>query len=162
MTELTGTFQYEDASPVTGYATIDLVVGGQYVLIGMARETATGNAVPESYRANISNGSIASVVDLNGNTMAGGQIFSSNEISPPDTSYRYTLFDNLSRPLSSSVDLRVEGSSYDLSASIATQATVILFKPGIASAPPSSNFRVSNLYVNTDGKLTVEYDTTPV
>ncbi len=30
------------------------------------------------------------------------------------------------------------------------------------SNPPSGNKKVVNLYVNNDGKLVVEYDTTPV
>jgi hypothetical protein len=33
---------------------------------------------------------------------------------------------------------------------------------GSVSNPPSGGKKVTNLYVNSDGKLVVEYDTTPV
>lgn len=33
---------------------------------------------------------------------------------------------------------------------------------GDVSTPPSGNFKVTNIYVNTNGKIVVEYDDTPV
>ena len=160
MTELTGAFQYEDGSPVTGYAILDLIAGGQYVIVGTPKKASTGEDVTPRYKVTIINSTITSVTGLDGTAFPNNSIVGNDDISPPDTLYRYRLYDNLGRELSSLLDIEIESATYDLSSSVPTQPTVFFFKPGITSLPPTGKHKVSNLYVD-NGKFTVEYDDTP-
>ncbi len=165
MITLTGTFQYDDGIPLDGWARVALIdENGRFFEGGAAQERGTQIPVPHYYDVTITNGSVAKVDGFIPDTfLTVDTIWGNNEISPPGTRYRYKLFDAIDRQLGSDLDLTISSTPFNLFLSQPTAIPAPQLQPTLlTSKPPTGGMTVSNFYVDSSGKLVVEYNDIPV
>lgn len=162
MITLTGTFQYDDGTPIDGEVILDLIASGQFMLIDTAQEAGTETTISERYVITINAGSISGIKGNKGFTSTN-TILGNHEISPPNTQYRCVLLDAIGQEIQGALDITINTDPYDLSAAVpSSPPTNIITSSLLVSNPPSGNMVIKNFYVNTSGKVVIEYDDTPV
>ena len=164
MITLTGTFLYEDSTPIDGRIRLSLIRSdGQYITVGTAQELGTQIPVPHWYDITLTGGSIDGVVGHDPVFTSADAIHGTNDIAPPDTLYRCRVYDAIDREILPPVDVQITSSPFDLStAQPVTVPTLKATSSLLVSKPPSGSRVVKNLYVNPSGMIVVEYDTSPV
>ncbi len=165
MITLTGTFEYDDSTPIDGHVILDLVLSNnQYITVGEAQEQGTETPVPHRYKIIITNGSIVSVTGLFPDSFASADtIHGNSEISPPDTMYKYSLFDAVGRQLEDSINVVIGTTPFDLfNAAPSIPDNAELSAIGVISNAPSGANKITNIYVSSAGKVVVEYDDVPI
>jgi hypothetical protein len=164
MITLTGTFQYDDGTPLDGTAKLNIIGSdGQYFILGAAQEQGTQTPIPNRYEIIITNGSISSIVGFDTNFTSTDTIWGNSEISPPDTLYKYWLFDAVDRKISGPVNIQISSGPYDLFSALPSSIpTSAVTQNILVSNPPSGSMAIKNFYVNSSGKVVVEYDDAPV
>ena len=164
MITLTGTFQYDDGTLIDGWVKLNLVsANGQFFTLGAAQERGTQTPIPNRYEILITAGAVASITGFDTNFTSTDTIWGNSEISPPDTIYKYTLFDALDRRIGEIFTTLINNSPFDLFNALPTSIPASAVSQNLLiSNPPAGNMMVKNFYVDSTGKLVVEYDDNPV
>ena len=164
MITLTGSFQYDDGTPLDGTAKLNIIDSdGNYFTLGAAQQSGTQTSVPNRYEITITAGAIESIKGFDTSFTSVDTVWGNGEISPPDTLYRYWLFDAVDRKISGPVDIQITSGPYDLFNALPSNIpTSAVTQNILVSNPPSGNMAVKNFYVDSSGKLVVEYDDAPV